>query len=77
MNRSIFEAHGGRPPILAVRSPVAAEILGISERLLAMLTKQGVVPVVRFGRAVVYPVAGLQEMLASYTIRKEDSHGSH
>jgi excisionase family DNA binding protein len=53
-----------------VRVREAAEMLGISERLLARLTKNGEVPIVRLGTAVVYPVAGLEEWLAVNTVCK-------
>jgi hypothetical protein len=71
MNSSIFTSQREPPPTLSVRSREAAEMLGISERLLARLTKDGDVPIVRLGTAVVYPVAGLKVWLAVNTVSKE------
>lgn len=51
-------------PRLSLRAREAAEALGISERLLWSLTNQGVVPHVRLGRAVLYPVDLLRDWLA-------------
>ncbi len=54
------------PPVsvLALRREGAAKSLGISVRLLADLTAQNLIPHVRLGRAVVYPVADLQKWLS-------------
>lgn len=49
---------------LALRPKEAAAALGISERMLWTMTKANEVPHVRFGRAVVYPVAKLETWLA-------------
>lgn len=49
---------------LAMRSADAAHALGISERYLAELTKVGIIPHVRIGRAVLYPVGPLEKWLA-------------
>ena len=57
-------ASGASAPPLALRPREAARALGIGERLLWSLTNQGVVPHVRLGRAVVYPVEQLREFLA-------------
>jgi len=51
------------PVTMALRPREAAAALGISERLLWTMTKAGEVPHVRFGRAIVYPVAKLEEWL--------------
>ena len=48
---------------LALRPKEAAKALGIGERLLWRLTKQGHIPHVRIGRAIVYPVNLLREWL--------------
>ena len=48
---------------LALRPKEAARVLGIGERLLWTLTNQGVVPHVRLGRAIVYPVDELRGWL--------------
>jgi len=44
------------PPRLALRPREAAKALGIGERLLWSLTNQNLIPHVRLGRAIVYPV---------------------
>ena len=48
---------------LALRPRQAAAMLGISERHLFELTKNKIIPAVRLGRAVVYPVDLLREWL--------------
>jgi len=57
----------GISPPLALRPRYAAKALGISERLLWQLTKDGHVPCVRVGngkrQTVLYPVADLQAWL--------------
>ena len=50
-------------PLLALRTREAAKALGISERLLWEWTDKGVVPHVRLGKAVLYPVDSLREWL--------------
>lgn len=54
-------------PPLALRPREAAKALGISERLLWQLTKDGQIPCVRIGsgarKAVLYPVDALQTWL--------------
>lgn len=57
------DQHEG-PVRLALRPKEAAAALGISERMLWTMTKAKEVPHVRFGRAVVYPVAKLQAWLS-------------
>jgi len=52
---------------LALRAPDAATALGIGERNLWELTNRGDIPHVRIGRAVVYPVIGLETFLAEHT----------
>jgi len=49
---------------LAVDSARAAELLGISERLLWTKTNTGEIPHVRIGRAVRYPVHELRRWLS-------------
>ena len=51
-------------PILALRSAEAALALGVSERHLWSLTNRGLVPSLKLGRAIVYPVDGLREWMA-------------
>lgn len=55
--------HNGVVP-LSLRPKPAAEALGISPRKLWTLTNQGIIPCVRLGRAVVYPVESLRAWLA-------------
>ena len=50
-------------PRLALRPKEAARALGIGERLLWSKTTSGEIPHLRIGKAVVYPVAALQEWL--------------
>ena len=77
MREAIYVARAAKPPALAVRATVAAEVLGISERLLSTLTNRGDVPHVRCGRAVIYPIAGLQDWLVRNTqTGKDSSHDS-
>lgn len=52
------------PTRLALRPKEAAKSLGIGVRLLWSLTNQGVIPHIRLGRAVVYPIASLEKWLA-------------
>lgn len=56
-------AGAGPAPRLALRPKEAAKALGIGERLLWSMTNAGEIPHVRLGRAIVYPVAALQEWL--------------
>lgn len=48
---------------LAVRPRQAAALLGISERTLWSWTKDGIIPAVRVGRLVLYPVEQLRAWL--------------
>ena len=50
-------------PCLAMRPREAAKALGISERLLWEWTNKGVVPHVRLGKVILYPVDSLREWL--------------
>lgn len=50
-------------PCLAMRPREAAKALGISERLLWEWTNQGIVPHVRMGKRIVYPVDSLRNWL--------------
>ena len=54
---------------LALRPPEAAAALGISERKLWEITadKTSGIPHVKLGKAVLYPVAGLEAWLAERT----------
>ena len=52
------------PPMLALRPREAARALGIGQRLLWDQTNSGLIPHLRIGRAVVYPVDLLREWLA-------------
>ena len=53
---------------LSMRPAVAARALGISPRSLWALTKAGLIPHVRLGTCVVYPVPGLIRFLEQQTI---------
>jgi excisionase family DNA binding protein len=48
---------------LAMRPREAAKALGVSERLLWEWTNRGIVPHVRLGKAILYPVDSLREWL--------------
>lgn len=50
-------------PCLSMRLPEAAKALGISERLLWEWTNKGVVPHIRLGKAILYPVDSLKDWL--------------
>jgi len=50
-------------PCLAMRPREAAKALGISERLLWQWTNMGLVPHIRIGKVVLYPVNSLREWL--------------
>jgi excisionase family DNA binding protein len=50
---------------LALRPKEAAASLGIGERLLWSMTNQNLIPHLKIGRAVVYPVSLLQQWLES------------
>jgi excisionase family DNA binding protein len=50
---------------LALRPREAAKALSISERTLWSLTKEGRIPHIRIGRAIVYPVDSLRAWLAA------------
>ena len=54
-------------PAIAVRAPVAARMLAVSERTLWVWVAdpQMAVPVLRQGRCVLFPVAGLRDWLAA------------
>ena len=48
---------------LAVNAQEAADMLGISPRLVFQLTKDGAIPFRRLGTRVVYPVDGLRRFV--------------
>lgn len=50
-------------PCLTMRPRDAAKALGISERLLWEWTDRGIVPHVRLGKRIVYPVNSLRDWL--------------
>jgi len=52
-------------PTLALRPKDAAKALGIGERLLWSLTNRGLVPHVKLGRRVLYPIRELEDWLAA------------
>lgn len=51
-------------PRLSLRPKEAARALGISERLLWTLTARGVIPRVKLGSTVVYPIIVIEKYLA-------------
>lgn len=58
-------------PCLAMRPREAAKALGISERLLWEWTDRGVVPHIRLGKAILYPVDSLRDWLLREAQKKE------
>ncbi len=56
-------------PCLAMRPHETAKALGISERLLWEWTNRGVVPHVRLGKAILYPVDSLRDWLKQEAAR--------
>lgn len=54
-------------PCLSMRPREAAKALGISERLLWEWTDRGIVPCVRMGKAILYPVDVLRDWLKNQT----------
>lgn len=63
-------------PSLALRPREAAKALGISERLLWDWTRCDIVPHVKIGRTVLYPVAGLMEWLRARSEAPKTEGGS-
>jgi excisionase family DNA binding protein len=62
-------------PCLSMRPREAAKALGISERLLWEWTDRGVVPHVRLGKAILYPVDSLREWLQKQAgLKAQDAH---
>ena len=49
--------------VLAVNSKEASRLLGVCERTLWSWSKAGHIRTVKIGRRVLYPVAGLKELL--------------
>ena len=63
-------------PCLAMRPREAAKALGISERLLWEWTDKGIVPHVRLGKRIVYPVDVLREWLRQQAQHNADNRKS-
>ena len=63
-------------PCLSLRPRDAAKALGISERLLWEWTNQGIVPHVRLGKRIVYPVDSLREWLRRQARNNTDKEKS-
>lgn len=55
---------------LSLRAKEAARVLGIGTRHLWTLTNQGLVPHVRLGRALLYPVVALETWLKQQAFTK-------
>lgn len=62
-NVKLSRASEPEMPLLAMRSREAAKALGISERLLWEWTDKGVIPHIRLGKAILYPVDSIREWL--------------
>lgn len=76
MNRCVTES--GSPvasseatsvPRLALRPREAMKALGIGARHLWSMTNQGLIPHVKLGRAILYPVAALEAMLVEQAVK--------
>lgn len=63
-------------PCLAMKPREAAKALGISERLLWEWTDRGIVPHVRLGKRIVYPVDSLREWLQRQAQKNADDKKS-
>jgi excisionase family DNA binding protein len=57
---------------LSLRPKEAAEVLGISERLLWEWTRAEGIPHVRIGNVILYPVDGVRQWLAERSITRTD-----
>jgi excisionase family DNA binding protein len=64
---------GPQTPCLAMKPREAAKALGISERLLWEWTNQGIIPHVRLGKRIVYPVDSLREWLRRQAQKNADN----
>ena len=60
-------------PCLSMRAKEAAKSLGISERLLWEWTDKGIIPHIRLGKAVLYPVDSLRDWLQRQAQTKNES----
>ena len=67
----IKDSEGSDPPRLALRPKEAAKAIGISERKLWEITadKTSGIPVIRWGKCVVYPVDLLRDWLSEQAQR--------
>jgi len=63
-------------PCLAMRPREAAKALGISERLLWEWTDRGIVPHVRMGKRIMYPVDSLRDWLRRQAQKNADDKKS-
>ncbi|MGQ9649526.1 MAG: helix-turn-helix domain-containing protein [Phycisphaerae bacterium] len=57
-------------PCLALRPREAAKSLGVSERTLWTWTQQGIIPHIRLGKTILYPVDALRRWLDEQTKAK-------
>lgn len=64
-----------RPVTLALRPKEAARALGISDRLLWSLTNRKLIPHVRVGARIIYPLDVLSEWLAKQAAGKGGGNG--
>ncbi|MEM7229437.1 MAG: helix-turn-helix domain-containing protein [Planctomycetota bacterium] len=60
-------ANAPQPPKLALRANEAAQALGVSRRKLWELTNRGVIPHVRVGRSILYPISALNDWLGEHS----------
>jgi len=74
---SAFSKTQAETPCLAMRPREAAKALGISERLLWDWTNRGMVPHIRVGKAILYPVDALRRWLDEQTARGEVPNDTH
>jgi excisionase family DNA binding protein len=69
---------GGRSDVaLALRPREAARALGVCGKTLWLWTKQRIVPHVRIGKAILYPVAELEAWLRQQAARQQAVAAEH
>ena len=61
-------------PCLAMRPREAASALGISERLLWDWTDKGIIPHIRLGKVILYPVDSLRDWLKQQVQKDADAN---
>jgi excisionase family DNA binding protein len=63
-------------PCLALRAPEAAAALGVSTRTLWTWTDEGVIPHIRQGKTILYPVEALKRWLDEQAAAKPAEGGA-